>query len=385
MNQIIEQLNQACLRSDWEWVEAASRQWLKQHRFFVPHLFLIRALLQTKRHEEADREFSDLISYKFNIADRLQGFPEIEQRYRRRLTSHYVVSTMRPNISFEGQALPTGTRRWNLQWSTGTQQEFLAEAAGVFDAALPVQARAPLKTSAVCTFGSCFAANLARMMVNKGMNATNLLIEESINSTYANRVLMEIVCRKPGGDAHEAMRAEFGDDFFETVRQKLSSATHIVLTVGVAPSFFYIDSGDFVFAKNYRDLLQTGKIRMRTTTCSENTQNICEILALMSEISPESRKIITVSPVPLAATTEMPSVVVADCVSKSTLRAAVHEVVSSDTKVTYFPAFEVVRWLSGHTKTPVFGADDQNSRHVSNWVVEFIVGSFIERFFDPAG
>lgn len=384
MNQIIEQLNQACMRSDWAWVEAASRQWLKQQRFFIPHLFLIRALLQTGRHEEADREFSDLISYKFNIADRLQGFPEIEQRYRDRLTSHYVVSTMRPNISFEGQALPTGTRRWNLQWSTGTQQEFLAEAAGVFDAALPAQAKAPLKTSAVCTFGSCFAANLARMMVDKGMNATNLLIEESINSTYANRVLMEIVCRKPGSDAHESMRAEFGEAFFDTVRSKLSSATHIVLTVGVAPSFFYVESGDFVFAKSYRDLLQAGKIRMRTTTCSENTDNIHRILALMNEVSPDSRKIITVSPVPLAATTEMSSVVVADCVSKSTLRAAVHEVVSSGEKVTYFPAFEVVRWLSGYTKTPVFGADDQNSRHVSNWVVEFIVGSFIDRFFDPA-
>lgn len=121
---------------------------------------------------------------------------------------------------------------------------------------------------------------------------------------------------------------------------------------------------------------------MRTTTCSENIHNIRQIIDLMSEISPRSKKIITVSPVPLAATTEMPSVVVADCVSKSTLRAAVHEVVSTDDKVTYFPAFEVVRWLSGYTKTEVFGADDKNSRHVSNWVVEFIVGSFIARFFE---
>lgn len=382
MNQVIEQLNQACLRSDWAWVEAASRQWLKQQRFFVPHLFLIRALLKTGRHEEADREFNDLFSYKFNIADRLQGFPEIEERYRERLSSHYVVSTMRPNISFEGQALPTGTRRWDLKSCTSTPQEFLAEAAAVFDAALPAQTKAPLDTSAVCTFGSCFAANLARMMVEKGMNASNLLIEESINSTYANRVLMEIVCGKVGDGAHEAMRAEFGEEFFNTVRGKLSSATHIVLTVGVAPSFFYTETGDFVFAKNYRELLQSGKIRMRTTTCSENIHNIRQIIDLMSEISPRSKKIITVSPVPLAATTEMPSVVVADCVSKSTLRAAVHEVVSTDDKVTYFPAFEVVRWLSGYTKTEVFGADDKNSRHVSNWVVEFIVGSFIARFFE---
>lgn len=140
-------------------------------------------------------------------------------------------------------------------------------------------------------------------------------------------------------------------------------------------------SNEFVFAKSYRDLLREGKIHMRTTTCSENVENIRTILALMDRIAPHSRKIITVSPVPLAATVELPSVVVADCVSKSTLRAAVHEVVSQDKAITYFPAFEIVRWLSGYTKTDVYGEDDQNSRHVSNWVVEFIVGSFIERFF----
>jgi hypothetical protein len=42
-----------------------------------------------------------------------------------------------------------------------------------------------------------------------------------------------------------------------------------------------------------------------------------------------------------------------------------------------------VRWLSGYTKAEVYGADDQNSRHVSNWVVEFIVASFLRRFFAP--
>jgi hypothetical protein len=42
-----------------------------------------------------------------------------------------------------------------------------------------------------------------------------------------------------------------------------------------------------------------------------------------------------------------------------------------------------VRWLSGYTKAEVYGADDQNSRHVSNWVVEFIVASFLRRFLLP--
>lgn len=322
------------------------------------------------------------MSYKFNLADRLAGFPELEARFRERLQAHYIVSTMRPNVSFEGQTLPSGTRRWDVKHSTETRSEFLAEARALLDAALPAQSKSSQRTSSICTFGSCFAANLARMMVAQGMSATNLLIEESINSTYANRVLMEVACGIKGGQAHDDMRAEFGSDFFETVQRKIKDATHIVLTVGVAPSFFYVDDDSFVFAKNYRDLLQSGKIKMRTTTCRENIENIKIILSLMGEISPMAKRIITVSPVPLAATAEMQSAVVADCVSKSTLRAAVHEVVAADYSATYFPAFEIVRWLSGYSKTDVYGAEDQNSRHVSNWVIEFIVGSFIDRFFE---
>jgi hypothetical protein len=42
-----------------------------------------------------------------------------------------------------------------------------------------------------------------------------------------------------------------------------------------------------------------------------------------------------------------------------------------------------VHWLSGYTKAGVYAADDQSSRHVANWVVEFIAASFLRRFFAP--
>lgn len=230
----------------------------------------------------------------------------------------------------------------------------------------------------VCTIGSCFAANLARVMNDLGMTAFNLLIEESINSTHANRILLEVVCGTLTTDSHRFMNSAFGEAFFNTLREKLSAATHVVLTVGVAPSFFSSESGEFIFSKNYRELLRSGKVVMRTTTCAENIDNIRKIFGLIERLSPLSRKVITVSPVPLAGTMEMSSVIVADCVSKSILRSAVHEVVSVDKNVVYFPAFEVVRWLSAYSSESVFGSDDQNSRHVSNWVVEFIVNNFIQ-------
>jgi len=120
---------------------------------------------------------------------------------------------------------------------------------------------------------------------------------------------------------------------------------------------------------------------MRTTTFEENLANLRRIVELMDQISPRAQKVITVSPVPLSATAEMASVVIADCVSKSVLRAVVHQLVTTDQRLIYFPAFEAVRWLSSYAGVDVYGADDHSSRHVSNWVVEYIASTFIERFF----
>jgi hypothetical protein len=44
----------------------------------------------------------------------------------------------------------------------------------------------------------------------------------------------------------------------------------------------------------------------------------------------------------------------------------------------------MVRWLGGHTTLPAFGADDNMSRHVSNWLVELIVDRFASHLFGGA-
>ena len=169
----------------------------------------------------------------------------------------------------------------------------------------------------------------------------------------------------------------------ESVAEKLSTATHIVLTIGVAPSFFSAETGEYIFRENYKRLLASGKVVMRTTTCSENVDNLRAVSSILNILAPDTRKVITVSPVPLEGTSEFPSIVVADCVSKSVLRAAVHEVQSIEPDLLYFPSFEIVKWLSAYAMLEVFGAEDGNSRHVSEWVVDFITSGFMNLYFTP--
>lgn len=364
---------------DWAGVERAARFWLTHQKFYVPHLFLIQALVATGRDEEADEQFADLLSYKFNLQDRIRAFPGLEKRYAARFKEHYVLNSMRSELSFEAQEFHE-VRRWNMPHRIPDEAAFIGNATALLDAALGhLGDPRPDAFRSVVTFGSCFAVNLAKMLNAKGRSAHCLLIEESINSTFANKLMLEVVAGSMDTPARRAMFDACGPAFFDEARQRLAACSHLVLTVGVAPAFFDVDSGEFVFARRYGELLREKKISMRTTTVAHNMANLREILRLLHHLAPRSHKTVTVSPVPLAATAELPSVVLADCVSKSTLRAAVHEALSEHPEVLYFPAFEIVRWLSPYGTPNVFGASDGNSRHVSDWVVSFIVGEFDRR------
>jgi hypothetical protein len=122
----------------------------------------------------------------------------------------------------------------------------------------------------------------------------------------------------------------------------------------------------------------------------ENADNIAAIIEAVRRIA--ARKIdvvLTVSPVPLSGTTEFASAVIADCLSKSTLRLACQQVLSRRPPgVFYWPSFEIVRWLGPHfgsLQPDVYGAHDGNTRHVSPWLVDIIVDLFLEHYAEQEG
>jgi hypothetical protein len=362
-------------------VEQASRTLLAEGRFYLWHLYLILALLRTGRRDEAARELDVLFSYKFNIEAR--AWPEIKAAFPEKFGAHYVLNTMRADQSLE--AAPATARRWNVPHPIADPSQFAAAIDALIAESVP--ALAPIaRERRVTTFGSCFAANLARGLREAGIDASNLLIEESINSPLANRAFLEALA-SPGTAPHtERIRATFGDDFAPRARERLAGAEVIVLTLGVAPSLFHRDDGRFAFLEDYRALLASGRAEMKTPTVAETSRVVSEMLALLRVLNPRAQVFVTVSPVPLMGTAEMASAVLADCVSKSSLRAALHEALATGNPagVAYWPSFEIVRWLGGHAGFAVYGADDGNSRHVAEWVVALIVERFLKHVFAPA-
>ena len=122
----------------------------------------------------------------------------------------------------------------------------------------------------------------------------------------------------------------------------------------------------------------------RLSKVSENVDNINAIIELIKKVNVSAPVILTLSPVPLKATFQEKSCVTADCVSKSILRVALHEVMeTAGDNVYYWPSFEIIKWIGCHVPYAVFGPDDGATRHVSRHMVLHILVAFVRAFFGP--
>ncbi len=244
--------------------------------------------------------------------------------------------------------------------------------------------------SVFMTLGSCFAENLARRLRSAGYTVNSEEIGEEVNSTYANRYLLEWIEHGPRDKVTRNMEQFYGAPLRERLKRYVEESDVFVLTLGLAPCFFEHGTGQFVFyppqSEAGRTLLHAKQNFMRTTTVAENIRNLEMVLDSLRRMAKRPPTIVlTVSPVPLSGTSEMHSAVIADCVSKSTLRVACHEVMTLQNApdLIYWPSFEIVRWMGNHLgphQPNVYGDDDGNTRHVSNWVVKLIMDLFIERY-----
>jgi tetratricopeptide (TPR) repeat protein len=235
------------------------------------------------------------------------------------------------------------------------------------------------------TMGSCFARNLARSLSERGYVARHMEISEYINTTFANRVFVDWL-RETDIDAGirdritELLPPGWSK---ENTLQAIRDSDVFILTLGVAAAFFDRSTGDFVLprpsALNSRALAE--KYLNRTTTVQENVDNVLYVIEFVRSIVPHMKIVVTVSPVPILASFEFESAVQADCLSKSTMRLAAHEVVNNSglSNIIYWPSFEVFRW-GGSNASNYYAADDGAAWHVSEEKVADTIKAFVEMF-----
>jgi len=236
------------------------------------------------------------------------------------------------------------------------------------------------------TMGSCFAGNVARVLRRRGYSTTYLEAGEIVNTTYANSCLMGWADRTIDAETDARMEAILGPLISrEGLIKALSEADAFIYTLGVAACFFERGTNRFILPESRQLALQAfaEHYEFRTTSVQENLDNMLRMIARLRELNPALKIFITVSPVPMQSTFERKSAVLADCMSKSTLRLVADQLCRSDLKdIFYWPSFEIVRWMSGHVG-PFFGTDDGASWHVSEGLVQQIIDLFVDRFTEP--
>jgi hypothetical protein len=196
------------------------------------------------------------------------------------------------------------------------------------------------------------------------------------------------VASTPSTSVTEDQTAHFEALYGEEERldweKNLRECDLFIFSLGLATSFFDRETGDFVLTVggDVEGAALAELYQHRNTTVGENVVNVRHIIDQLRRLNPEVKIVLTVSPVALGGTYERQSAVLADCVSKSTLRVTVEEILALGLPdIYYWPSFEMARWLGAHLTAkydPPFGADDGRTRHVSVWLQDLIIGLFVE-------
>jgi len=110
-------------------------------------------------------------------------------------------------------------------------------------------------------------------------------------------------------------------------------------------------------------------------TVADVVEDMNLFIKRLSQVNPNAKMLITVSPVPLIATYENRHVLVSTTYSKSVLRAAADEIVQKNVQCEYFPSYEIITGL--HTKGCYF---ENDLRSVKAEGVEQVMGLFLSHY-----
>ncbi|MDO5617804.1 GSCFA domain-containing protein [Kocuria sp.] len=242
--------------------------------------------------------------------------------------------------------------------------------------------------STVVTAGSCFAQHISRYLRHAGYNVLDAepgpqnlpidLLQEHGYGIYSARygniyfvrqllqLALESMDRWEPADAVWPMGERWIDalrpsvepagllaaehvrrqrvDHLAAVRRLLEEADVFVFTMGLTEGWEHIASGTVyptapgTIGGSFNPEIH----RFHNFTVSEIVDDFRQFRDLVQQINPDIKFLLTVSPVPLAATATDHNVLTATTLSKAVLRAAAGELEAAFDDVDYFPSYEIV-------------------------------------------
>jgi hypothetical protein len=258
-----------------------------------------------------------------------------------------------------------------------------------------------LPSQRVATAGSCFAQHIGRSLAANKFNyfvtetahplvsrfATEYgygLFSARYGNIYTSRQLVQLIKRAygmflPGEDFWQRDDGRIVDPFrpriqpngfscleefradrrqhFAAVRRAIEEMDVLVFTLGLTECWVSrADGAAFPLCPGVAggafDAQQHAFVNLKVT---EVVADMMEAYGLIKSKNPGFRLILTVSPVPLAATMEDRSILLSTTYSKAVLRVAAEELASDNANIAYFPSYEII--TGSYTRGSYFAED----------------------------
>jgi hypothetical protein len=241
----------------------------------------------------------------------------------------------------------------------------------------------------IATAGSCFAQNIARVLIQEGLPflsveppPSGLSEEEALErgyrlfsarygNIYTARHLLQLIrrstgsfvpddgaWRRPDGRFVDPYRPQVEPegyaspddvlaatrDHLNAVRELFAKADIFIFTVGLTETWASTKDGAvFPIAPGVvAGEFAPDRYEFINMSVGAVVRDLTEAVLEIKKINPSIRVLLTVSPVPLVATYSGEHVICATTYSKSVLRTAVEEVCAHFRDVDYFPSYEII-------------------------------------------
>ena len=182
---------------------------------------------------------------------------------------------------------------------------------------------------------------------------------------------------QPEGFVSEAELAADREVHLAAVRRAVEEADVFAFTLGLTEAWEDArDGAVFPIAPGVAGGRWTpGEVRFRNFDVAETEADLMAALEFLRARNPDVRIVLTVSPVPLAATYEDRHVAVSTALSKAVLRVAAESARARLAGCAYFPSFEII--TSPHTRARYYEPDRREVRHAG---VTHVMRLFLRHF-----
>ncbi|HEX5274827.1 MAG TPA: GSCFA domain-containing protein [Candidatus Rubrimentiphilum sp.] len=174
-------------------------------------------------------------------------------------------------------------------------------------------------------------------------------------------------------DEMEAQRAFH----LQAVQRLFNDIDVFIFTMGLTETWCHLEDGAAYPVCPGRGIgtFDASKYRFRNLTVAENIEYLGRFLEIFRRFNPRARVILSVSPVPLAATFEDRHVITSTTYTKAVLRVAAEEIRRSFKNVDYFASYELVM---GTLNAGEYFQPDR--RHINSMALDLVMTSFYRNF-----